>query len=305
MERRIKVRNIQTISTIKQRSSVSVNSSYKYSSRTRHEPKSKKTLSFENFCLSFLFGTVAFICVWGGVFGVLQYNPNIPSSIQIKDGNEIVWNIEYNEQNCNNLINHYGYFNIDTSYTQKKMNVVHTDGTTMFGFTNVTIIVDGFIKKDNIDTWEQSIDNHAIQFQCYEDEEYYFFNIGLYLFSTFDIPEYYIIPNDLDYYDLAVNVFNRLGSEGYFSIGLPIERDNGFCIVGLAISGQGIVDLFVEYSGSILSSYRLDYNSESCITMKAIDLMPGIPNVFLWIIILISILGLITPFAFNLGKYTK
>lgn len=287
----------------KPKSSVRVNSGYNYSSRTRHEPKSRQRLSFQNFCLSFFFGIVFLLCVWSGVFGFFLYNSNIPSSIQIKDGNEIVWNIEYNDQNCNYLLNHYAYFNIDTSYTQKRMNVVNTNATTILGFTNIEIMVDGFIKKDNSYTWEQSVDNHAIQFQYYEDEEYYMFNSGLYLFSTFDIPEYYIIPDDLDYYDLALTVFNQLGSGGYFSYGLPVERDNGFIISGLAIPGQGIVDIYVEYSGSILSSYRLDYNSGNCITMKAVDLMPGIPNFFMGIIIFVSILGLITPFVFNLGKY--
>ncbi len=333
MDRPSKAQTTQTPHKIKQKSSVSVNSGYKYSSKTRHEPesnyyknssrtryepesnyyknssrtryesKSKKIFSFQNFCLSFFIGLVVFICVGVGVFVAFQYNPNLPSGIQVKDGNEIVWDIEYNEQNCNNLLNHYAYFNIDTSYTQKKMNIVRTNGTTMFGLTMVGILVDGFIKKDDSNTWEQSVDNHAIQFQCIEDTEYYSFNIGLYLFSTFDIPDYYIIPNDLDYYDLAVDVCNRLGSGGYFTRGLPVERENGFYIIGLALTGQGIVDIYIEYSGSILSSYRLNYNSESCITMKAIDLIPGIPNFFLLIVILISILGLITPFVFNLGKY--
>jgi hypothetical protein len=253
--------------------------------------------------LSAVIGIIVFICGWGTLFGVFQFNSNIPSSIQVKDGNEIVWDIDYNEQNCNNLMSHYPYFNIDTSYTQKKMNIVNTNGVEMFGLTDVIIIIDGFIKKDNSDTWEQSVDDYTIQIQCLEDVDYYFFDVGLYLFSTFDISEYYIIPNDLDYYNLAVDVCNQLGSGGYFTMGLPVERDNGFIISGLAIPGQGIVDIYVEYSGSILSSYRLNYNSGNCITMKAIDLIPGIPNLFLWIVILISIVGLIIPFAFNLGKY--
>jgi len=323
MDRPIKARITPTTPTNKQKSSVSVNSGYRYSTRTRYEPKhssrkrygpkyisktryeskSRPRLSIQNFCLSFFFGIVFLLCIWSGVIGFFQYNSEFPSSIQLKDGNEIVWNIEYNDQNCNNLLNHYGYFNIDTSYTQKRMNVVNTNATTMLGFTDLGIIVDGFIKKDNSNTWEQSVDNQPIHFQYYEDEEYYIFNIGLYLFSTFDIPEYYIIPDDLDYYDLAWSVFNRLGSGGYFSYGLPSETENGFVISGLAIPGQGIVDIFVEYSGSILSSYRLAYNSENCITMKAVDLMPGVPNFFTGIIIFVSILGLITPFVFNLGKY--
>ena len=325
MDRPIRARITQATPTNTQKSSVSVNSGYKYNTRTRYEPKyssrtrygpkyssktryepeSRKILSFHNFCFSFFFGMVFLICVWSGVFGVLQYNPKIPSSIQIKDGNEIVWDITYNQQNCNNLQSHYGYFNIDTTYTQKKMNIVYTDGTEMFGFTNVAITVDGFIKKDISDTWEQSVDNHDIHFQCYEDSEFYLFDIGLYLFSTFDISEYYIIPNDLDYYDLAVEVCIRLGSGGYFSMGLPVEKENGFYLMGLAHPGQGIVDIYVEYSGSILSSYRLNYNSENCITMKAVDLIPGIPNIFIGLIIGISILGLIIPFVFNLGKYVK
>lgn len=304
MEKPLKAYSPQKKSVVKQETYKSPISTYNYS-RYQYKKKSRR-LSSKNFILTVIFGFIVLIGGASGLFATFLYNPNIPSGIRVKEGNEIVWDIKYNEQNCIDLQNHYSYFIIDTSYTQKRMNVVYTNETTMFEFvTFVGILVDGFVRKDSSNEWEKHVDDYSIQFQCYEDAEYYIFNTGLYLFSTFDIFDYYIIPTDIDYEYLAMEVFNQLGSGGYFDRGLPVERENGFAIIGLLIPGQGIVDLFVEYSGSILSSYRLDYNSKNCVTMTAVDMIPGIPNIFIWVVVIVGIVSLIAPFTFNLGKYFK
>ena len=153
------------------------NTQYKYHSRRRYEDKPAKLFTAQNLCLSFLIGFIVFFCVWGGGFTVFLYNPDIPSEIQVKSGNEIVWEISYNEQNCNNLLSRYPYYEIDATCTEKKMSVIDTIGVETAGVTQVEIVVDGFVKRENSGSWEQYVDDHSINFTYIEDADYYLFTV--------------------------------------------------------------------------------------------------------------------------------